>query len=277
MAGYGLLAGLAYVVWWLCRAGMDLPVSLLVVFAVVVAYLGITRLVIQSGLYYLTMPITGQAFATAVTGTALAPSNIGAISVSYSWFGDVQSLFMPSAAHGARLNQAYGNKRLLGIAIGIAVLVGFPASLFFLIYIGYEYGASNFPNGLWNQAGNIAFGNMGFHLDTPMSTDWWRLTLFSIGAAFYSALAFCQYRFAWWPLHPVGLTVATMWMIRYTVVSVFLAWAIKSAVMYSGGVGLYRRLRPFFLGLISGYFLGIGISFVVDWLFFFGKGHPIYN
>ena len=194
MAGYGLLAGLAYVVWWLCRAGMDLPVSLLVVFAVVVAYLGITRLVIQSGLYYLTMPITGQAFATAVTGTALAPSNIGAISVSYSWFGDVQSLFMPSAAHGARLNQAYGNKRLLGIAIGIAVLVGFPASLFFLIYIGYEYGASNFPNGLWNQAGNIAFGNMGFHLDTPMSTDWWRLTLFSIGAAFYSALAFCQYR-----------------------------------------------------------------------------------
>ncbi len=93
MAGYGLLAGLAYVVWWLCRAGMDLPVSLLVVFTVVVAYLGITRLVIQSGLYYLTMPITGQAFATAVTGTALTPSNIGAIPVSYSWFGDVQSSF----------------------------------------------------------------------------------------------------------------------------------------------------------------------------------------
>ena len=111
----------------------------------------------------------------------------------------------------------------------------------------------------------------------PTGTDWWRLTLFSIGAAMYSALAFCQYRFTWWPLHPVGLTVATLWMIRYTVVSVFLAWAIKSAVMYSGGVGLYRRLRPFFLGLISGYFLGIGISFIVDWIFFFGKGHPIYN
>lgn len=277
MAGYGLLAGLAYIVWWLCRAGMDLPVSLLVVSTVVVAYLGITRLVIQSGLYYLTMPITGQAFATAVTGTALTPSNIGAISVSYSWFGDVQSLFMPSAAHGARLNQAYDNKRHLGTAIAIAVLVGFPAGLSFLIYIGYEYGASNFANGLWNHAGRIAFGNMGFHLDDPTGTDWWRLTLFSIGAAVYSALAFCQYRFTWWPLHPVGLTVATLWMIRYTVVSVFLAWAIKSAVMYSGGVGLYRRLRPFFLGLISGYFLGIGFSFIIDWIFFFGKGHPIYN
>ena len=276
-AACGLVLGLAYMVWWLCRAGMDLQVALLVVLTVVVAYMGITRLVIQSGLYYLTMPITGQAFATAVTGTALAPSNIGAISVSYSWFGDVQSLFMPSAAHGARLNQACSDKRRLGIAMAVAVLVGFPSCLFYLIHIGYEYGAGNLTSGLWNAAGYVAFRNMGFHLDNPTGTDWWRLTLFSIGAAVYSAISFCQYRFAWWPLHPVGLAVATLWMIRYTVTSVFLAWAIKSAVMHFGGVGLYRRLRPFFLGLICGYFLGAGISFVVDWIFFFGKGHAVYN
>lgn len=276
-AGYGLMLALAYVVWWLCRAGMDLTVALLVVFTLIVAYLGITRLVIQSGLYYLTMPITGQAFATAITGTALTPTNFGAISVSYSWFGDVQSLFMPSAAHGARLNQAYKNKRVLGLAMGIAVLIGFPACLLYLIHICYQYGASNFTQHLWNVGGIIAFRNMGFHLDNPMSTDWWRLSLFSIGAAVYSVLTLCQYRFLWWPLHPVGLAIATLWMVRYTVASVFLAWAIKSAVMHFGGVGLYRRVRPFFLGLIAGYFLGTGMSFCVDWIFFFGKGHPIYN
>lgn len=270
-----LLAALTYVVWWLCRAGMDLHVALLVVLALIVGYLGITRLVIQSGLYYLTMPITGQAFATAITGTALTPSNIGAISTSYSFFGDVQSIFMTSAAHGSRMVER--PQRRLAWALGIAVIVGFGAGLPYLIHICYEYGANNLSSGLFKNAGNVAFRHMGHHLDNPAGADWWRLTLFSIGGFVYSVLMACQYRFAWWPLHPVGLAVASLWMIRRTVVSVFLAWAIKSAVMRYGGIQLYRQLRPFFLGIIAGYFLGVGASFLVDWIWFFGTGHRVYN
>ena len=277
-AVYGTLTGLIYVVWWLHRSGMDWHVALLVVFGVLVAYIGLTRLVIQSGLYYLTIPVTGQAFALAITGTALAPANLGAISVSYSWFGDVQSIFMPSAAHGARLNELYGrHRRSLGIAMGLAVIIGLIASLSFILHICYQYGASNLRGAVWQAGGSIAFGGMAYHIDNPASTNWWKLLLFAIGLVIYSVLSFCQYRFYWWPLHPVGLAVSTLWMIRYTVVSVFLAWAVKSVVMYYGGVNGYRQIRPFFLGLIVGYFLGIGISFSVDWIWFFGKGHPILN
>ena len=277
-AVYGTLAGLVYVLWWLCRSGMDFHVALLAVFGVLVAYIGLTRLVIQSGLYYLTIPIPGQAFALAIAGTAIAPTNLVAVSVSYSWFGDVQSIFMPSAAHGARLNELYGrHRRLLGIAMGLAVLIGFVASLYYILYICYQYGSSNLRGAVWQAGGGIAFGGMLYHFDNPASTNWWKLFLFAIGLVVYSVLSFCQYRFSWWPLHPVGLAVSTLWMIRKTVVSVFLAWAIKSVVMYYGGVNGYRRIRPFFLGLIVGYFLGIGTSFTVDWAWFFGKGHPILN
>ena len=275
-ASYCLLAGLIYIVWWMCRAGMDLSLALLLVFTVLVAYIGITRLVIQSGLYCVTMPITGQAFVMAVTGTSLAPANIGGLSVTYSWFGDVQSLFMPSAALGAKLNEAR-NRRLLAIAMGLAVVVGFASCLFYVLHLCYEYGAYNLTGDLLHSAGEWTFHAMDYHLDNPQSTDWWRLTLFSIGALVYSALTICQCRFAWWPLHPVGLAVSSLWMIHSTVVSVFLAWAVKTVAMYIGGIAAYRRLRPLFLGLITGYFLGIGASFLVDWIWFFGKGHPIIN
>ena len=277
-AVYGILAGLIYVLWWLHRSGMDLHLALLVVFGVLVGYIGLTRLVVQSGLYYLTLPVTGQGFAMAITGTSIAPTNLMAISVSYSWFGDVQSILMPSAAHGARLNELYGrHRRLLGIAIGIAVLIGLIASLYYILYICYQYGAGNLRGGAWKGGGPIAFGGMLYHIDNPATTNWWKLFLFAIGVVVYSALTVCQYRFHWWPLHPVGLTVATLWMIRYTVVSIFLAWAFKSVVMHYGGINGFRKIRPFFLGLIVGYFLGIGISFTVDWIWFFGKGHPILN
>jgi hypothetical protein len=45
--------------------------------------------------------------------------------------------------------------------------------------------------------------------------------------------------------------------------------------MRFGGIELYRKAAPFFIGLIVGYFLGVGISFVVDVAFFPGNGHAI--
>ena len=88
-------------------------------------------------------------------------------------------------------------------------------------------------------------------------------------------LCLAQHRFHWWPLHPAGLTVATTWMVRRTALSVFIASALKTIILRIGGVALYRQLRPFFIGLIVGFFLGVGISYAVDVTWFFGKGHGI--
>ena len=90
-----------------------------------------------------------------------------------------------------------------------------------------------------------------------------------------SALTFMQYRFPWWPLHPIGLPVAAIWMIRRQASTIFVAWLAKSLIIRFGGIDLYRRASPFFVGLILGHFTGVGISFLVDLLFFYGNGHLI--
>jgi hypothetical protein len=66
-------------------------------------------------------------------------------------------------------------------------------------------------------------------------------------------------------------------MIQRVALSVFLAWAFKTLALRLGGVTLYRQLRPFFVGMVVGFFIGVGISYAVDTLWFFGKGHFILN
>ena len=280
VAVFGAALGGLYILGWLCASGMDLHVALLFVFGVFVAYIGITRLVVQAGVYYVTGPVVGQAFATAVVGTNIGPANLVALGLSYSWFGDVQSVFMPSAAHAAKLNEMDHRPRAMAWAMGLAVVAGFAITLYFVLYLCYRYGAGNFRSWYFaagGGAGGVAFDGVIRQLNNPVDTDWNKLMYFGIGLLVYSVFSFCQYRFYWWPLHPVGLVLAPLWMIRHIVLSIFVAWALKAVILRYGGIGLYREARPFFIGLIVGFFAGVGISFVVDAIWFFGMGHFVHN
>ncbi len=279
-AVYGFLLGLLYVVGWLWKSGMDLHVALLFIGAVLIAYYGVTRLVIQAGIYFLTPPVGAQAFALAITGTSIGGHNLVALGLSYAWFGDVQSLFMPAAAHGARLAEIYRVRRGMAWALGAAVLIGFVANIYFVLTLCYKFGAGNF--GSWyfvagGGAGGMAFNGVIRHFNDPWPMDVNKLSYFAIGACAYALLAFCQYRFYWWPLSPVGIAVAPLWMTRLIVFSVFLAWVSKSAIMRYGGISAYRTARPFFMGLIAGYFLGVGISYCIDAIWFMGDGHVYFH
>ena len=60
------------------------------------------------------------------------------------------------------------------------------------------------------------------------------------------------------------------------VMPVFIAWAIKVVLIRVGGVSLYRRAKPIFIGLMVGYTLGVIYSFVIDAIWFSGQGHHIH-
>jgi hypothetical protein len=278
-AALGILLGLAYILAWLGRAGLPLHVAALFVGGIILAYLGITRLVVQAGVYYVTTPILSQAMTGATLGTAAATApGLTAMGLCFSFFGDVQSIFMPAAAHAAKLHDRLGVGRGLGLAIALAVVVGFCASLSYIVYMAYEQGAANFNSWFYRAssgAGVRAFDIIASTIKNTSGPHWEKLGFFGIGATAMSVLTFLQYRFPWWPLHPIGLSIASVWMIRNQAIAIFIAWAAKSMIMRFGGIELYRKSAPFFIGLILGHFLGIGISFIVDMLFFAGNGHPV--
>ncbi|MGY8823077.1 MAG: DUF6785 family protein [Candidatus Latescibacterota bacterium] len=279
-AVYGFIFGVIYIIGWLWKSGMDLSIALLVLGGVLVAYYGITRIVVQAGIYFLTVPVGAQAFALSITGSGIGGRNLVALGLSYSWFGDVQSLFMPAAAHAARLGEMYRARRGMAWALGLAVIAGFCANIYLVLSLCYKFGAGNFSSWYFSAgggAGGMAFDGVIRHFNDPWPTDWDKLLYFAIGLVVYALMALCQYRFFWWPLSPVGIAVAPLWMTRRIIFSIFLAWVCKSIIMRYGGIQAYRSARPFFIGLIAGYFLGVGISLLVDMTWFMGIGHAYYH
>ena len=277
-AVWGGLAATVFIVGWLWRSGMDLYVAVLLLCLAVIVYIGMTRIVIQSGVHYVTSPFSPQALCLAVTGTAVGPQALVALSLSYSWCSDIQSIFMPAVAHGARLSVLGREHRRLGLAIALAVVFGFAVTVWFIISLCYEYGAGNFRSWYFDPgagAGGLAFDQATRLMGDPHGPDSDKLGLFAIGAVLYSLLSVCSYRFHWWPLHPLGLTIATLWNLRLIATSVFIAWALKTTILRIGGIAVYRQLKPFFIGLIVGFFLGVGASYAIDAVWFFGKGHAI--
>ena len=69
--------------------------------------------------------------------------------------------------------------------------------------------------------------------------------------------------------------MASTWMVKRIAFSVFVAWLCKRLVLRFGGVALYQRLKPFFVGLAVGFFVGVFLSFGVDVVWFKGGGHPV--
>ena len=57
--------------------------------------------------------------------------------------------------------------------------------------------------------------------------------------------------------------------------SILIVWIAKSAVLRLGGVSLYRKGQPFFIGMLAGYALGVFLSFLVDAAWFPGAGHVV--
>ncbi|MBT3606392.1 MAG: hypothetical protein HN521_25255, partial [Candidatus Latescibacteria bacterium] len=81
----------------------------------------------------------------------------------------------------------------------------------------------------------------------------------------------------WWPLHPVGLAFQNTIGVRVFGFSAFLAWLVKLAIMRLGGMGLFNKFRPVFLGILIGYAAMIGISAFVDATWFPGRGHWVHG
>ena len=97
------------------------------------------------------------------------------------------------------------------------------------------------------------------------------------GATAGLLLTLAHHRFPWWPLHPIGFGVAQAFGTTFVVFSVFLSWFIKLLLLKIGGGGLYRRSRPFFVGMMVGYVVAVAVSYGVDVIWFPQNGHVLHS
>lgn len=280
-----LLGCSSFIMLWLHQAGMNWGPILAFCFATLVLYLGLARILAESGLVYLRVPITAQSFTWHFFGIAgLGPASAVVLTLTNVFVGDGKAFAITQMTQVPRLGMAMKreSRRTLAPAILIGCGIGAATVLAFIIYQGfYGIGSYNFGTSAFKGIGSlnaVGFSRLAVTRiqDGTSGTDWYRILFLGIGAVVMLVLAYLRYQFPGFPLHPIGYTICGMVEIQDNVSTIFIIWFIKSLIIRMGGLERFHRTAPLFLGMMMGYIAGVAVGVVVDFVWFPGMGHEIH-
>ena len=273
----GILCFVWMCVWW-AMAGMQWwlpPLFILLAFA---AFLALTRLVIEGGVPTAVASFIPQSAIVRLLGNSiLTRQSVVCMGLCYTWISDLRVFLLPFMAHGVRVADAVNMKRrALPVVMIVTVLLAMVVTTVVLFVLCYQEGGINlnswfFRGGGCNWAPKYAQQYVEQPLTAANNNFGGRWACFVGGGAFLAFLTLMRYHFVWWPLHPLGLPFSIpSWT------AVMLAWVLKSLILKYGGVRLFQKLKPIFLGFILGQFFSAGIWFILD-MCSGVVGHVIYN
>ena len=263
---WGLVVGIVLLSTWLWKSGFPIWVVPVFLFAVLIIFTALTRAVVEGGVAGIRTPFTPADFAISGLGSsALGPSGLIAVAFTYVWGANIRIFFMPCIANALKLaEEIKGNRRPLLWAVALAVVVTMAGSIWALMTIAYRYGGINLHGFFF-----ISVPRNGFNYIAPKFADptfanieGWLFT--ALGAAVMGLLTFVRQRFIWWPVHPLGFATGMFNIMNWVWFSTFVAWLLKTIILTYGGASLYRKIRPFFLGLILGQVSVAGLWIIID-------------
>jgi hypothetical protein len=250
----------AVIVGWLWLAGLPIVFGLAILFLGTVVIFAYARVVAEGGLSDGAPPVVPAGILLSVVGSsAIGAQGLVVLATTFLWTTG-RNFVMVSCANSLRLGEELGSKRrpLFWIMV-LALAIAFVAALWVVMELSHQYGAIN----LWIwQGGNYDYAEK--FIRTPSEAYGWGFFNIGLGAAIMSALMAARWFYLWWPLHPLGYVIGPIWIMDHLWFNMFLAWLIKVLVLKYGGVQLYVKTRPFFIGMILGYFTPGGFFLIID-------------
>ena len=257
-----LLASSVVMVAWLSLAGLPVWVVLAFLFITFALFVGFTRLIAEGGLSDGSVPVGPAAIVVSAVGSsAIGAQGMVVLATTFFWTNG-RSFAMTSAANSLKLGEGFGgSKRPLFWTMLLAMAVGMVSAMWVVMELGYSYGALNLKipggqHGLYDYAASL--------IRTPSEPHLWGWINTGIGAGVMLLLMLARWYYVWWPLHPLGYPIGPTGIMDHLWFDMFLAWLIKVSVLRYGGVALYRKTRPFFMGMIAGHIVPGGIFLFVD-------------
>lgn len=208
--------------------------------------------------------------------------NIGRSDLSmfalFWWFNRAyRSHPMPQQLEGLYLaRRTRANARAFLWCLMVVVPIAVVSTFWAYTHLAYKLGASaKFWSGYGY--GAEAFDQLTTWLTNPEGPNYKAITAMGLGFGTAAFLALMRAQFFWWPFHPVGYAISGSWSINLVWTPMLIAWAAKLSILRYGGLRLYRRALPFFLGLILGETVAgcawtlIGIAWNIPTYTFWGR------
>ena len=265
-AVFGTFLGSLLALAWLLVAGLNLLPALVFLISALVIFVGLARIISQTGLAYARAPVPAPVFTVNTLGSSVVgPGGLAILGLNFAWAADVRTFVMASAATGLKIAEVVRLEyRRLFWVIMAAIAASLIGSIWSVVTLAYTYGGINldgwFFNGLSHFAGNWITQN----INNPQPIHGWHLGFAGIGAVLMGCMTYIKSHFVSFPIHPVGMALGLTAPIYQVWFSIFIAWLLKVFILKYGGAKLYRHLRPFFLGMTLGMFTSAGLWLIID-------------
>ncbi len=234
--------GAIFMIWWLSATGVPVGPAALFLLLVYVIFLGLSRIVCQSGIFYVVPPMIAQNPVYHIFGRGLGRQGAVALGLTYSWHGDVQTQLAVLAAESMKVQErAPFSGRELTMAIGSVVVLGLIAAPLGIILLGYKMGAITFHTWLFQSWGPQTYGQVLNFVDNPQPFGFMRAVYLGAGVVGMTALTAAHRSLPWWPIHPIGLAAVSSFTMYAVYGTYFVVWIVKGAIMRWGGYKTVQR------------------------------------
>lgn len=263
IALFGVFAGLALIIFFCNQMGMTIWMALayfLIYFALGAT---ITRIRAELGPPVHDLFGVGPDYViTRFTGTRrLGEKNLTALAMLY-WLNreSYRSFPMAHQMEGMKLAEVGNiNPRRLIYGFMVAGLVGAFSCFLVVLHFGYSLGADIRFGGPARWFAIEGFNRLSWWVSYPQNIDFQILGFSAAGFILSLGLLIMRMRFLWWTLHPIGYAISYWWAMNLLWFPIFLSFIAKTIILRYGGLSLYRRAVPLFLGLILGEYIIGGI------------------
>lgn len=287
------LIGFTLILSWMCQSWlMAIFYSLLLM----ILYLVLSRIVCESGIPFMTSGWNPADLLVRLMGpAALGPHALTFLLWSTGILAqDPREALMPYVATGIKAADDTGVKlrRLFWVIIA-AVAVALTVAYFSSTYALYNYNsmgdgwAAKYPPVMHFDQAAKYFNTMkstGVFEESLNASVMKRLSLVNCSPTetryfFYGLIAIVgftvlRFRFSRFPIHPMLFLIVGTYPSSQTWGSFMIGWFIKTLAVRFGGGGVYNKMKPLFVGLIAGELMMVGLSVLVDFLYFFLNGSP---
>ena len=288
-----LAAMVMFVAYAAIVAKLDWPIALLFAVGCVAIYLVMSRLLAETGLFFIVTTGTPATILWAIFGAHALGPQIMLILFMFCivLFYDTREALMPYVVNALKLADDCQQKigKTAG-AIALAILVGLAVGIPVTLYFQYNRGVDvsswqiNQTKVPFNDVISImqrldAQGQLetagqatGISRFLQVSPNAQAIATFLISAALVLVFSGLRLRFAHWPLHPVMFLVWSTYAGNAFAQSFLIGWFIKTMITKYGGASMYQQLKPLMFGLIAGEMLGGLVPMLVSLIYYIGTG-----
>lgn len=259
VAFWGLWIALFFIVFWCMRMGMS-PWVALAVFGIYLFVQGLVmaRCTAEGGLLITEGCFTPMDIFTMEKYALLSPRNLTVMAFVDGLFTrDLRGITITGFLDAQKIGDEVRLQRrtlFKTLVFGLVLAVG--CAFVIQLWLPYQYGALNLYSYVYQSASvqffreNAPFMSGGQDASIP----WMRPAFFLIGLLSTVLIAALRTHFTGFPLHPLGFAMSASWGVVILWFSMLVAWLVKAPLLRYGGMAMFRRVRPFFLGMIFGEF-----------------------